>query len=701
MPRPYHVPTWKAAPFIRLLLPLIAGILLQWYFQFYLSMIMMAMLSFFIAWLLFSLFPLAVKFKWGALQGFVLNALLVSVGLFLVWQKDIRHDNNWYGQYYQDSDYLVVRIDEPPIEKTKSFKAEGYVESIIRGDKVIPCKGKLLLYFSKDSLTAPLHYGDRILVNKDLQPIKNSGNPGAFNYQQYAAFQQIFHQVFLKEKDWVALDGKDINKFKQFIFTTRSAILAALQKNMPAGKDELGLAEALLIGYTNDLDKDLVQAYSNTGVVHIIAISGMHLALIYIMLVWIFSKIPGIKKSKLLQVVLILICLWLFSLLTGAAASVLRAAVMFSFISIGKYIAKQSTIYNSLASSAFVMLCYNPYFLWDVGFQLSYLAVVGIIVFQRPIYNLVYIKNKWVDEVWKLVSVSLAAQVLTFPICIYYFHQFPMLFLLANIIAVPLSSIILYAEIGLIIVAWIPVINIYAGKITAWLVWLMNTVIIWINHFSFAVWDKIPASIFSTILLYAIIIFFSAWLLNKSKRLLKLALAGSLLFVVNNAFTKWKVAQQQKLIVYNVPQHQAIDFVDGNTYKFAGDSILKENGLLQNFHLKPGRISLGLNNMNDSLKTVFQQNKFYQFNNKRILVINEPPAFEIPQQKVAVDIIIISKNTKLYIPQLAAVFNCNQYVFDGSNSLWKIERWQADCSALHLQSHSVAEKGAFVLNLEE
>ena len=298
MSRPYRIPVWKTAPFVRLLLPFIAGILLQWYLQFSFWLIVIVISSFSISWALFRLFPLSIKYKWGPLQGLLLTAVMLGFGLFITRQNDIRHHIGWYGKYYQDSDCLVVRINEPLTEKTKSFKAEGYVESIIRGDKVIPCKGKLLLYFSKDSLTAPLHYGDRILVNKDLQPIKNSGNPGAFNYQQYAAFQQIFHQVFLKEKDWVALDGKDINKFKQFIFTTRSAILAALQKNMPAGKDELGLAEALLIGYTNDLDKDLVQAYSNTGVVHIIAISGMHLALIYIMLVWIFSKIPGIKKSK-------------------------------------------------------------------------------------------------------------------------------------------------------------------------------------------------------------------------------------------------------------------------------------------------------------------------------------------------------------------------------------------------------------------
>ena len=699
MLRPFRLPAWKTAPFLRLLLPLIAGIMLQWYLQISLPVIITAIVSFTIAWLLFRLMPLAIKFKWGALQGFMLNALLVSFGLFLTWQKDIRHDHNWYGQYYHDSDHLVVHINEPLIEKTKSFKAEGYVESIIRGDTVIPCEGKLLLYFSKDSILPQLHYGDRILINKILQPIKNSGNPGGFNYEQYASFQQVFHQVFLTNKNWVALNSRNVNRFKQFIFSTQSAILSALRKNMPADRDELGLAEALLIGYTNDLDKDLLQAYSNTGVVHIIAISGMHLALIYVLLVWLFTRIPGIKRSKLLQVILVLGCLWLFSLLTGAAAAVLRAAVMFSFITIGKNIARQSTIYNSLASSAFAMLCYNPYFLWDAGFQLSYLAIVGIIVFQKPLYNLFYIKNKWGDELWKLVSISLAAQILTFPICIYYFHQFPMLFLLANIIAVPLSSIILYAEIGVVILSWIPYAGLYTGKLTSWLVWLMNKSIIGISRVSFAVWDKIPATVFSTLVLYIVVIAFSAWLINKNKWIFRLALVGSLIFVINNAFSKWEIIQQQRLIVYNVQQRQAIDFVSGDTYCFVGDSVLAAASQLQKFHLKPSRIALGLNTNTDSMKMMFHQNLFYQFNNKRIAIISEPLIFEPVQQKINVDMIIISKNPKLYIPQLAAVFKCRQYVFDASNSLWKIERWRADCSALHLPCYSVPENGAFELDL--
>jgi competence protein ComEC len=597
-------------------------------------------------------------------------------------------------------------VNAPVEEKPKSFKMEGTVEAIVHNNLATSCRGKILIYLIKEpgNEQAPggsiqLKYGDKILLCKKLQRIKNSGNPGAFNYEQYAAFQQIFHHVFLKEADWVKLDAKNPNWFKQFIFTTRESILSILQKNIPAGKDELGIAEALLIGYTHDLDKDLVQAYSNTGVVHIIAISGMHLGLIYLLLVSLFAKLPLVNKSTLIQVVLILTSLWIFSLLTGAAASVVRSAVMFTFIAVGKVLSKQSLIYNSLAASAFVMLCYNPFFLWDVGFQLSYLAVIGIVVFQKPIYNWLYIKNKWVNEIWKLVAVSLAAQVLTFPICIYYFHQFPNLFLLSNIIAVPLSGLILYLEIALVTMSFISLAGFYIGKVVAWLVWLMNRIILWIDQLPFAVWDNIPSDIASTFLLYIVIFCIATWLLNKNRNGFHLALAGLFGFLLLQAIGNWQIKKQLKIVVYNVPQYQAIDFVMGNHYRFLGDSILLADGELQNFHLKPARISLQLSKRVDSLTALFQKNPFYQLGSQKILVVNKPLQFEPLPQKIEVDIIIISKNPRIDIAQMAGIFNCRKYIFDASNTVWRINEWQKECKALNLNFHTTPTDGAFIVDI--
>ena len=698
MPTMYAVPIWKKAPFIRLLIPLTLGILLQWYLLIPFSAAILGFICFGIAYCLFLFFPLVVRFKLQALQALIINLLIVCLGLIITWQKDIRNSSDWLGNYYQAQDHLVVRIDEPLQQKQKSYKAHGYVESIVKNDTIIDCKGKLILYFSRDSVSSLLKYGDRILVHKNLKPIKNSGNPGAFNYEQYAAMQLTFHQVFLKPVDWVKLDKNNTHWFRQFIFTARQNIVSILQRNLPPSKDELGIAEALLIGYTNDLDRDLVKAYSNTGVVHIIAISGMHLGLIYVLLVWFFAKIPVINRSKILQVILMLTCLWLFAILTGAAASVLRSAVMFTFIAVGKNIVKKSSIYNSMAASAFVMLCYNPYFLWDVGFQLSYLAVVGIIIFQPAIYNWWYVKNKLANEIWKLMAISLAAQILTFPICIYYFHQFPNLFLLTNIIAVPLSSAILFTEIGLVVLSWIPFAGEWIGKLVGGMVWIMNKIILWVNQLPFSVWEKIPATLRSTGLLYLAVFCLSSWLLEKNKKPFRLALISLVFFTFIQAYGEWQIKNQQKVIVYNIPQHQAIDFVSGNQFQFLGDSGILGDQSLQNFHLEPARIALQLTQPLASGSLYASASMFYQLGSKKIILVDRPMQLEASQSKIDVDLIILSKSPKLFIAQLASVFNCRQYVFDASNSLWKIVQWQKECEELHLRSYSVSDNGAFVMS---
>ena len=694
------IPFWKKAPFIRLLTPVIAGILLQWYINFNLQHILLSFVCFLTGFFLFNFLPLVLRYKFQPLQGLLLNLIVLITGTFVTYQKDTRHAENWFGNLYYDSDLIIVTINEPLVEKNRSYKAEAVVNNVVNDEMIRNTTGNLILYFEKDTSGQPgLQYGDKILIHKKVQEIKNSGNPGAFDYSRYAAFKNVFHNVFLKKDDWLLLQEKNISHFKKFLFTARENILNSLQKNMQGNDDQLAIAEALLIGYTQDLDKDLVQAYSNTGVVHIIAISGMHLGLIYLLLVFVFNKIPFIKRSKPIKVVLILLCLWLFALLTGGSASILRAAVMFSCIIIGQNLERRSSIYNSLAASAFILLIYNPYFLWDVGFQLSYLAVLGIVIFQKPVHRVLFIKNKVVDKVWQLASVTIAAQALTFPVCLYYFHQFPTLFLFTNILLVPFSSLILFAEIILVALAWIHVVNLYWGKLIWWLVWLMNKIILWFNDLPFSVMDGISLSVLSTLLLYSFVITISYWLIIKNKTAFKLSLFAFLLFTILTGYTNWERRDQKKLIVYNVPQHQAVDFIEGNQFRFIGDSVLTVKGMLANFHLKPARIALQLNTKVNSLATLYQQDHLFFFHDKKILVIDTPIIPEPAGQKFNVDYIIVSKDPKLYIPQLAKVFNCRQYIFDGSNSLWKIANWKKDCEQLHLPCYSVPEQGAFVVDL--
>lgn len=620
--------------------------------------------------------------------------------MFIAWQKDVRHHKDWYGNDYEDSSALVLRINEPVTEKSKSYKTEAVIETVINDSKPVSTDGKLFVYFSKDSSVASLQYGDKILIKGNLQRIKNSGNPGAFNYERYGAFQQTFYTVYLKANDWVLLKDKNINPVKQFIFSIQSYIIHVLQKNIYGDKNVLGIAEALLIGYKEDLDKDLVQAYSNAGVVHIIAISGLHLGLIYVMLVWIFNFIPWVKKQKLLKVILILSFLWLFSLLTGASASVLRSAVMFTCIMIGKNYFKQTSIYNSLAASAFILLCYDPYFLWDVGFQLSYLAIIGIVFLQKPIGKMLYFKKNWVNKIWNMLAVTFAAQLITFPICIYYFHQFPNLFFITNLIAVPLSTVILFAEIFLIALSWIPFVGMILGKITGWLVWLMNFIIQTCNSLPYSLMDNIYANLFTTWLLYFFVASICAWLINKKKTYFRVAVISLFGFTAFQTYSKFAIKRQKKIIIYNVPKHEAIDFIYQDKFCFQGDSNMLSDGLLRNFHLKPARIALQANVFKKELPGLYYQNMEYQFFGKKMIIIDSAIHFMPETNKLKTDILLISKNPHIKIIDLVEALQPTIVVFDASNSLWKIAGWKKECERLALPYFSIPENGAFILDIE-
>lgn len=698
MRKSYYIFIWKKAPFLRLLIPVIFGIILQFYFKIPINIVTISAIILLSTFILFAFLPEAIRFRFKAIQGILISLFLISFGSLITWQKDVRNQSNWYGNYVDSGSFIVATINEPPIEKAKSFKALASVETVISKGVQRDTKGKILFYFAKDSASAKLKYGDRIIFEKPLTTIKNSGNPGAFDYAQYCAFQQIFQQVYFKKNEWKILKENSASIYKSVIFITRTYILETLEKYIP-GADESSLAKALLIGYRVDLDKDLVQAYSNVGVVHLIAISGMHLALIYYFLLWIFARIPVIKKSKFTQLILVLFCLWFFSLLTGAPASVLRSAVMFTFIAIGNSFDKKNSIYNSLAISAFVLLCYDPFMLWDVGFQLSYLAVLGIVIFQKYIYNWFLFKNKFFNWGWKLASISLAAQLLTLPICIYYFHQFPLLFLLSNMIAIPLSTVALWGCIAIVAISPIPFVALYLGKLVWLSIWLLNHSILLINWIPFSLWNGLSVSITATILLYLIFISFLYSLVKKNKAALKFGIAITLLFASITTYKNWASIHQKKIVVYNIPMNKAIDFIYGDKYYFIGDSALSKNNLLVNYNLKPARTSFMADKSSSLLNNLLVKNNFYQFYNCRILMIDTTLNYFSMPQKVNLDYIILSKNPKLNLADLAKVFDCKKYIFDASNSPWKIEQWKKECEELHLHFHSVSEQGAFVINL--
>jgi competence protein ComEC len=688
---------WKKAPFIRLFIPFATGIVIQWYGQlpWYLWLIPYITSSGF----LISFFNISYfrRYRFAFLNGISVFMFFLSTGALLTWWKDIRNDNQWLGNHYQQGAAIIATLEEPLTEKTKSFKAQATVNFIIQNKQITSVKGNIILYFKKDSLPYNIDYGTQVVFRKSLQEIKNSGNPGGFDYKRYCLFQGITHQVFLQQDEFEILSHTKSTFYQRLLFPTQQKILSLIRKYIPGNK-ETGLAEALLIGYKNDLDKTLVQSYSNTGVVHIIAISGMHIGLIYWLLMLLLKPLQRIKLGRWLQPILVIAGLWAFSLLAGGQASVLRSAVMFTCIVLGQAFLRKSSVYNTLAFSAFILLCYNPYWLWDAGFQLSYAAVLSIMIFMKPIYNWFYIKNKILDFIWQLNAVTLAAQILTLPFTLYHFHQFPVYFLLTNFVAVPLSSIIVLGEILLCVVSVIPSAALLVGKILSWLISLMNSYIQIVEDLPGSLVDGLQINIVQAIAITIFITGIGFWLIERIKRGLTIAAGALLVFASLLTYSSINAFNQQKIIVYNIPQHKAIDFIQGNRYLFAGDSDLFRDDFTRNFHLKPSRTNNRMSAVR-SLNQLIMNNNFISYGRKRILWIDSAITFAEVEKKHQIDLLIISKNPVLYMPRLAKTFSIREVVFDGSASFRKLKYWKKDCDSLHIPWHDVSEKGAFVMTL--
>jgi competence protein ComEC len=685
----------KQTPALRFLIPIVAGILLQYHFSIGIKVLAMVAATASILLVTFSFLSLAKRNALGWIKGLLINLFLIAIGAGLSFTKNISNRSAWVGDYINKEAPVIVTLQENISTKEKSFKALATFNAVYNNGVLQQVEGDILLYFRKDSSMPNVHYGSQVLLTKNVVSIVNSGNPGGFNYARYCSFQDIHYQAFLSDNDFAVLPTKETDWFSNALINIRTNVLKLLKTNIKS-QNELSIAEALLIGYRYELDRDLVRAYSNTGVVHIIAISGLHLGMIYGLLLFLFKPFNRYKFSKILKPITIIFILWLFSFIAGMAPSILRSAIMFTCIVIADSLGKRSNIYNGLALSALIILIINPFSLWDVGFQLSYSAVLSIVVFSPYVKKWFYFKNKLLKGFWELNAITLSAQILTLPIVLYHFHQFPNLFLFANIFAVPFSGLILYAELLLLIFSGWSNVASFIGKGIEWAVAVLNKFILNIDALPFAVWESIQITILQAIILFASILGFSYWLIEKKSKAMLIGLFFLMCFIGLRSVDFVNRNQQDKVIVYNVPKHTAIDLVDGRKLFFIGDSILKEDGFLRNFHIKPSRI-LHRTTESDSISNITYKNNFILAKNKSIAVVDSPVFYA--GEKIKVDAVIITKNPKVYIDKLYQTFDCNQYVFDGSNSMWKINKWKQACDSLHLQYHICSLQGAFEINL--
>ena len=540
--------------------------------------------------------------------------------------------------------------------------------------------GKMLLYVPKNNKNT-LHAGDEIWLNAAIYQIPKAFNPYQFDYSSYLEKQNVFHQIYTRENEI-----KIIQTHKTIAFYIES-----LRKNLSNSftihqfePQTKAIIDALILGQRLELDKETVADYSNAGVIHILAISGLHISIIYFFIVFLLKPLKRIRFGSEIQLVLVLAILWLFALLTGLPASVTRAVTLFSFISIGNYFNQPKAIYNALAISAFLILLVKPNAIFDIGFQLSYAAVLSIVLFQ-PFYKKFYFsENKIAVYFTDTILVSLAAQIGVLPLSLYYFNQLPMLFLLANLVIIPLSTAVLIGGIIILFFNFVlPDFALFLGKILALIIDFMNKYIHWIAQFKSGIITNISFSVWLTIILYVVIISFIYWLYHFKSKNFKYVLLSVFLFQMSYFGIKFTENNAYELIVLN-SKSSAITIKQNNSIIAFTDN--PEINLEALNHYKRGTFS-------DSLLILPMRNVL-SFNDKRILVID---SVGIYKTSIRPEIIVLTQNPKINLSRLITEIKPKLVISDKTNYKNNNTIWQATCRKEKIPFHAIAEKGFYKL----
>jgi competence protein ComEC len=651
------------------------GIFLDANFNPSLSAWMIVLSVFFFILICFVKSTVIIKWKWGWILGISLIGIIVAVGGI----SDALRSNSKkvFGQL--GSSAVLLNITEGP----KQGKASNrYLARVFRADsQPFEPIGTSYVYIKKTD-SSNIMPGDVLLSLSIPQALKKNANPGAFDFFTYSKRNGIAFTMMLEPSQFIKMVQANVNS-KGWIYTIREKILTIIKKHIKS-KQNAGLAEAMLIGYREDLDKELLNAYTNTGVVHIIAISGLHLGLIFMLMDLLIRSMAGRKRAAWAGLFISLPLLWSFAILTGSSASVIRSAIMFSFIIVGKAIGRKSNGMNSLLGSAFIMLLWNPDLRFDLGFQLSYAAVASILLFDQKIKKLVFFKNKSALYLWSMVSITLAAQVLTTPLVIAHFHRFPTLFLFTNLVAVPLSSLVLVLEIVLCMVHPFDGIATGLGTAINTLIQLMNEHVLLMGNIPFGMIDQIQIS---NTMMFLVCLYAAAWycLFTSPNRFVFgcLVLLGLVLPMVH-LMEKIQISKTTEIHMLNSYGAATIIHRHGLYGTLIASADFLENKKKTKELLGQTGIALGIEHW-----------KIQSFP-------NDPVMISLQQAKEIKPWILLCHAKSISLIHLKDEISKETLILaDASTPVWKIKQWEKEAQKLHLRFKSIPEEGPHTIRCHQ
>ena len=588
-----------------------------------------------------------------------------------------------------DFDNYMVVINSYTETKPKTYKVTAEIFGVKIDNSWKKASGKTILYFNKEATSIP-KFGEVFIIKNKFREIEPPKNDFEFDYKTYQGRRNIYTHQFLRDGDFVKA-GISPKKGVLYYGNRLNVYTHTIFQQVLENPKQIGVAEAMIGGMNAELDFETKQWYSATGAIHALAVSGMHVAILFFVLNILFGLF--INKDKPLYLFIILISLWSYAVFTGLSASVCRSTLMFSMIQIGLFIKRDNNAINTLLFSAIILLLIVPNWIYDVGFQLSYLAVLGILILYPKLRNLFEIKWKPLRWIWEISAVSISAQILTVPLSIYYFHQFPNYFLLSNPVVSIISSILIPLGLITLFLFKIPFVGSFLGLVLKWLINTLNVSIFFIAKLPNALTNGLSISVLTVFILFIVIS--TALLFFKKREVLYLKIASLLIvfLAVKGSFSHFQQCKQKEITFHFIPNGSGISIIEGRSATFISSDSLCNDPLVYQFHLKNYYDAKGIN-----------QFKTLSLNNTKNAIIHSKigkiEVLKIENSKPSIKNIKYLVSTENALKNLEALDNFDRMlIIDGSNKKWIVDKLKEQASIKAKNMIVLYETGSKTLNL--
>lgn len=621
------------------------------------------------------------KLQQGILFGLLTYMTIFIFGYGSYQLRDPAHQNRHYSHFYTENNASLIQLKIREVLKPNRRHHKYFAELFKLNSKNV--HGKILVTILKDSTSSAFKVDYLLLISSEIEEVAGPSNPYQFDYKKYLKNLGVFHQVRISEKQ-ILQRSNGPTSLRGFSENIRNHIIHKLSET-PIEKAQRVIIQALILGQRKDISKEMYGEYIAAGALHILAVSGLHVGILFLILSWLFKPLEYLKFGKQAKSVLLLLFLWGFAILAGLSPSVVRAVTMFSFFGLAGMLDRPTNSFNTLFLSFFTLLVFNPNWLYHVGFQLSYLAVFFILWIQPELYKS-YIPKFYLDKLlWGIITVTLAAQIGIAPLSLYYFHQFPGLFFITNLVILPFLAIILAGGLLVIILTIIGQLPNSLALGYNWLIKQLNGFVHWIAQQQTFIFTDISFS-FSTMiagyaLIFALILW---WKLKTNKAFLYVPAVVAILFGVG--IWENRSSSKEQLVVFHKSRTTLLGYQNDRVLTLLQNDTIN---YFNRFPIRDYRVGSQVTGFTSELLP-----RVFRYRNKTVLLLDSLGVY--PSEKI--DIILLTNSPKVHLERLIDSIQPTQIIADGSNYRTYVKRWHTTCTKRKIPFHYTGEKGAYIFD---